>query len=111
MRCYPDTTVCCGAIVPDEEDDSSETITNPTALFEVLSKSTEAYDRGFKAENYRQIDSLRVYVLVAQDAPHAELYERQTDGSWLLREVRGLNAALSVGARCRAAAGGDLRPR
>ena len=72
--------------------------------FEVLSKSTEAYDRGLKAENYRRIESLRAYVLVSQPAPHAEVYERQPDGRWLLNEARGLEAVLAI-----AAIGVDLR--
>jgi Uma2 family endonuclease len=96
LRCYPDVSVYCGPIEPDPEDPEAATGTNPSVLFEVLSKSTEGYDRGFKAANYREIASLRTYVLVAQDSPHVEAYDRQPDGSWRLREAKGLNATLSI---------------
>src|SRR4051794_35245398 len=52
LRCYPDLSIYCGPLQFDPEDKSGETATNPTLLFEVLSKSTEGYDRGAKAENY-----------------------------------------------------------
>jgi Uma2 family endonuclease len=96
LRTYPDVSVYCGALEHDDEDSGGETVTNPTVLFEVLSKTTEGYDRGFKAENYRQIESLRAYLLVSQNSAHVETYERQPDGSWLLREARGLNAMLAI---------------
>jgi Uma2 family endonuclease len=86
LRAYPDVSVYCGPLEYDHEDPQAETATNPTVLFEVLSPSTEAYDRGFKSENYRKIESLRAYVLLAQETPHIEVYERQPDNSWLLRE-------------------------
>ena len=62
----------------------------------MLSPSTEAYDRGFKAENYRQIASLRAYVLVSQEKPHVEVYERQTNDSWILRDENQLNAMMRL---------------
>ena len=96
LRTYPDASVYCGPIERDEEDTDGETYTNPTAIFEILSKTTEAYDRGFKASNYRQIATLRAYVFIAQSEPHAEIYERQPDNSWVLREVRGLESTLAV---------------
>jgi Uma2 family endonuclease len=96
LRCYPDVSVYCGPLEFDPEDKSAETATNPTLVFEVLSKSTEGYDRGTKAENYRQIPSLRAYVLVSQRGPHVEIYERQTSGAWLLRDADGLDAALTL---------------
>jgi Uma2 family endonuclease len=81
LRVYPDVSVYCGSLEYDERDPGSETATNPTLLFEVLSRTTEACDRGFKAENYRRIATLRAYVLVSQDSPHVEVYERQSDDS------------------------------
>jgi Uma2 family endonuclease len=96
LRNYPDMSVYCGPFEYDEEDPSRETVTNPTVLFEVLSPSTEAYDRGFKSENYRRIPSLKAYLLVAQDKPHVEIYQRQSDGSWLLREEDRLDAAIAI---------------
>lgn len=90
LRTYPDLSVYCGPIDYDEEDPQRLTATNPAMLFEVLSPSTEAYDRGLKAESYRQIPSLRAYALISQREPHIELYERQDDGSWRYTESRGL---------------------
>ena len=71
--------------------DASSTIDEPPhtrAIFEVLSDSTEDYDRGTKFKNYRSIPSLRDYVLVAQHEILVEHFVRQADGSWLLRERR-----------------------
>ncbi|HSZ56697.1 MAG TPA: Uma2 family endonuclease [Tepidisphaeraceae bacterium] len=96
LRTYPDVNVYCEKLQRDEEDQDGETYTNPSVLFEVLSKSTEAYDRGFKADSYRQIKSLRAYGLVSQTTAHIELFERQPDGLWVLREAKGLEAVLSV---------------
>jgi Uma2 family endonuclease len=96
LRTYPDASVFCGSLEKDPEDPNGETYVNPTVVIEVLSRSTEGYDRGFKSENYRQIESLQAYILLSQSAPHAESYERQIDGSWVLREVRGLDAMLAI---------------
>jgi Uma2 family endonuclease len=96
LRVYPDVSVYCGPLEYDEQDSNFENATNPTVLFEVLSPSTEVYDRGFKAENYRRIRCLRAYVLVSQETPHVEVYERQADDSWLLREENRLDAAVNL---------------
>ena len=96
LRTYPDASVYCGEQERDTEQESADTATNPTVLFEVLSKSTEAYDRGFKSDNYRRIESLKAYILVSQESPHTELYERQSDGSWRFTESKGLNAVMSL---------------
>lgn len=82
---YPDVTVVCGT--PEFEDEHRDILLNPTVLGEVLSDSTEAYDRGTKSEQYRKLPSLNEYLLIAQDRPHVERYVRQPDGGWLLREV------------------------
>lgn len=96
LRTYPDVSVYCEPPEKDEDDRGGETFTNPTVLFEVLSPSTEGYDRGLKSESYRFIASLKAYVLVSQDTAHAEIYERQADGSWVLREVRGMESVLAI---------------
>jgi Uma2 family endonuclease len=96
LRTYPDVSVFCGKMEYDAEDAQKETATNPTVLFEILSPSTEAYDRGLKAEHYRRIESLRTHVLVSQDAPHVEVFERQGDGSWRFSEVRGREAVVAL---------------
>src|SRR5688572_25477554 len=91
LRAYPDVSVYCGQVEYDEEDTERHTATNPTILVEVLSPTTEAYDRGFKAENYRRIDSLKAYAFVSQDHAQVEVYSRQQDGTWSFAEARGLN--------------------
>jgi Uma2 family endonuclease len=96
LRAYPDVAVYCGSVEYDQEDPDQQTATNPTILVEVLSPSTEAYDRGFKAENYRRIEALKAYVIVAQDRPHAEVYHRQTNGSWSISDVSGLAATIGL---------------
>jgi Uma2 family endonuclease len=96
LRCYPDVSIYCGPLEQDEEDEQGETYVNPSALFEVLSPSTEGYDRGLKSQSYRRIESLRAYVLISQRAPFAEIYERQSNGSWLLLEANGLDATLEI---------------
>lgn len=96
LRCYPDATVYCGPLDYDQDDDQAETATNPTVVFEVLSKSTEAYDRGIKAESYRGIDTLRAYVLISQERPHVELQERLDDGTWRLSWASGLDGVLRL---------------
>lgn len=96
LRTYLDASVYCGPLERDAEDPYDETYTNPTVVFEVLSKSTEGYDRGWKAENYRQIESLKAYVLISQGSPHVEIFERQPDTGWRLRETRGLETSLAI---------------
>ncbi|KAA1261439.1 hypothetical protein LF1_39870 [Rubripirellula obstinata] len=82
---YPDATVVCED--PQFEDDQMDTLINPTVLFEVLSKSTESYDRGTKFAQYRSIASLKEVVLITQDRFSVESFVRRDDGSWLLRET------------------------
>lgn len=96
LRAYPDVSVYCGPLEMDSEDPSGQTAMNPTVLFEVLSKTTENYDRYAKAENYRRIDSLKAHVLISQRAAHVEIYEREVDGSWRFREFSGLEATLTI---------------
>jgi Uma2 family endonuclease len=82
LYAYPDIIVVCDK--PQFIDASVDTLLNPTFLAEVLSPSTEAYDRGRKFEYYQMLESLRQYLLVAQDRMHADLLTRQPDGGWLL---------------------------
>lgn len=98
LRCYPDASVYCEPLERDPDDSAGETHVNPTVLFEVLSKTTGGYDRGFKAENYRRIAALKAYVFVSQESPHIEIYERQFDGTWVLREARGIDATIRLAA-------------
>ena len=89
----PDLTVVCGE--PEVEDVEDDTLLNPTAIFEVLSPSTEAYDRGEKWARYRRMPSLKQYVLVSQDKPRIEVYTRQGD-VWTFSDAGGLDASIHL---------------
>lgn len=85
LATYPDVSVVCDRLQTARDDDLA--IINPSLLVEVLSDSTEAYDRGQKAAHYRRIPSLRAYLLVSQHEPRLELQTRRDDGTWILREA------------------------
>lgn len=91
---YPDASVICGPL--EFEDEHRDTVANPTLLVEVLSESTEAYDRGKKFGHYRQIPALREYLLVSQEEPKIERFLRNQDGTWTLTEAAGLDATLPL---------------
>jgi Uma2 family endonuclease len=80
LATYADATVICGAPIRDPA--SPTHVTNPSVIVEVLSRSTEVYDRGEKREHYQQIASLREYVLVAQDRRAIEVHARTPGGDW-----------------------------
>ena len=88
---YPDIVVVCGT--PRYLDGHRDTVLNPVLLIEVLSPSTEAYDRGFKFAQYRMLESLQEYALVSQSEPRVEIFRRQASGEWLLSESAGMDAA------------------
>ena len=98
---YPDVVAVCGE--PRFADAEVDTLLNPDVIIEVLSPSTEDYDRGPKFAHYRSISSLREYVLVAQDRVQVEHYMRQPNDDWLpLVELDYLGQTLelpSVGCR------------
>ncbi|AKV00958.1 hypothetical protein AKJ09_07621 [Labilithrix luteola] len=77
---YPDGFVVCGKLETDTED--PESVTNPILIVEVLSESTEAYDRGKKFDHYRSLASLEEYVLVSYQDPLIESHVRNPDGTW-----------------------------
>lgn len=92
---YPDVVVICGE--PQFYDERRDILTNPTVVFEVLSPSTEAYDRGEKFLRYRtQIAALREYVLVSQHRPLVEHYVRQPDGTWSYSSAGDLSEAIDL---------------
>jgi Uma2 family endonuclease len=98
---YPDVVVVCGE--PRAEDDTFDTLLNPTLIVEVLSPSTEVYDRGEKFEHYQQIATLKEYILISQDKIRVEHYRRQ-EADWLQTEFQGLEEVLpllSVGCELR----------
>ncbi|MDZ4765255.1 MAG: Uma2 family endonuclease [Chloroflexota bacterium] len=90
---YPDLTIICGDPQFDPLDEN--VLINPTLLVEVLSPSTESYDRGEKAAVYRQIPSLQHYIFVTPYAAHIEVYARQANGKWEVSDVDGLDAAFA----------------
>lgn len=91
---YADVTVVCGR--PEFDDSKLDTLLNPTLIVEVLSKSIASYDRGTKFQNYRSLESLTDYLLVAQDRPQIEHYARQSDNQWSLSEANGLDASMQL---------------
>lgn len=93
---YPDVSVVCGR--PQFEDSEQDTLLNPTLIVEVLSKSSENYDRGKKFQNYRTLPSLTEYILVAQETRHIEHYVRQANDQWLLTETQDQQAVLTLAA-------------
>ncbi len=86
LSTYPDASVVCGQLETAPDDPNS--VVNPTLLVEVLSESTEAYDRGAKAAHYRSIPTLKEYVLIAQDEKRIEVVRRNQQGGWVLYEAR-----------------------
>jgi len=92
LSTYPDISIICGEPQPDTAD--TQAIVNPRVIFEVLSKSTEGYDRGKKFDFYRELDSLQEFMLVSQEEPHVERNVRQPNGSWLLTVFKGMDSEL-----------------
>jgi Uma2 family endonuclease len=88
---YPDVIVLCGPAKP--ADRHGDILLNPTVIAEVLSPSTERYDRGVKWTQYRTIESLQEYAMVSQTEPRVEIFRRQPAGKWLFTEFAGLDAA------------------
>lgn len=80
LATYADAAVICGE--PARDPSSPSHVTNPTVLVEVLSRSTEEYDRGEKREHYERIESLKEYVLIAQDRRRVEVFHRSAGGAW-----------------------------
>jgi Uma2 family endonuclease len=93
MYTYPDVSALCGRA--EFEDAFIDTLLNPTVIIEVLSDSTELYDRVKKFAHYRRIDSLREYVLVSQNEMHIEHYRRDAD-AWIFSEVSEPDAVLHL---------------
>jgi Uma2 family endonuclease len=82
---YPDVTVVCGE--PRFRDDEQDVLLNPTLVVEVLSESTERFDRGDKFAGYRSVDSVRQVVLVSQHVRRVEVYTRADAGRWMMEEA------------------------
>lgn len=93
---YPDAAIICGPLELDPRDPSKMTVTNPTAVIEVLSPSTEGIDRGEKFDRYRTLESFREYVLVRQDRAEVQTFVKQKDGTWLMRVFTGLKGDVKL---------------
>lgn len=87
MSVYPDVAVFCGPA--ERAPDDPNALTNPTVIVEVLSPTTEAWDRGGRFEALQSVPSLQHYLLIAQDRRRAELFTRNPDGTWTLRNHVG----------------------
>ena len=91
---YPDVVATCDS--PQFEDQEVDTLLNPQAIVEVLSESTEAYDRGDKFGHYRNIESLKDFILISQDKARVERFSRQDDGQWLMWSTEDLDDVLAI---------------
>lgn len=91
---YPDISIACEDI--EFEDDSIPSLLNPVVVIEILSESTEAYDRGKKFTHYRLIPSLREYVLVSQDHCQVETYMRSDVGRWIYSSAESLEDVVTI---------------
>lgn len=90
---YPDVVVFCGE--PEFEDETFDTLLNPVVIIEVLSPSTEIYDRTEKFEYYKQIPTLKEYILVSQDEVQVEYYQKLNE-IWRLKEYHSLEDTLTL---------------
>ncbi len=91
---YPEASVVCGPIETSEHDPNA--ITNPLLIAEVLSDSTEAYDRGKKFRYYRSLPSFREYLLIDQEHPIVSIYFKNDQGTWEMGEVSGLDSKIHL---------------
>lgn len=91
---YPDIIVVCDP--PRFKDDHHDTLLNPTLIIEVLSPSTESYDRGKKFQHYRTLASLQEYVLISQESSRVERYLRQPNDEWLLADASGIGSSIEL---------------
>ncbi|PRQ10257.1 Uma2 family endonuclease [Enhygromyxa salina] len=100
LATYPDVSVICGELECASQDPGGNTVTNPVVIIEVLSPSTEDYDRGEKLAHYKLIPSLRDIVFVAHDERRLELWRRVDADRWTLEVVRDRGAATLASIAC-----------
>ena len=92
LYCYPDLVIVCGT--PEYAVEDPDTLINPRAIIEVLSDSTERYDRTTKYRHYQKLPSVTEYILVSQDEPLCERFTRLADGTWTVTSFVGLDSIL-----------------
>lgn len=93
---YPDLSVICGKPELEPLDPNGHTVTNPRLIVEVLSPSTESYDRTEKFDHYRLIKTFEEYVLIWQVTPRVEVFRRMPDGNWAFRAYAGIETAAEI---------------
>jgi Uma2 family endonuclease len=91
---YPDISIICGK--PETADSFRDSIINPSVIIEILSKSTKDYDRGTKFFLYRSIQTLKEYILIDSTSVSVEMYNRQVDNSWVLKEFKQLTDSFVI---------------
>jgi Uma2 family endonuclease len=91
---YPDAVVICE--IPEYFEDRKDTVVNPLIIVEVLSRSTQNYDKTLKFEMYRSIPTFKEYVLIHQDKKKVSVYTKQTDNSWILKDYEGEEAVATL---------------
>jgi Uma2 family endonuclease len=94
MYAYPDISIVCGK--PQLADGHQDILLNPVVVIEVLSPSTEKYDRGLKLQHYRTITTLQDYILVEQNENRIDQYTRQENNLWILRDYQSLDQELAI---------------
>ena len=91
---YPDVTIVCEK--PEYSEKDPNALTNPVLVVEVLSEGTAAFDRGSKFTHYRNLESLREYVLISQDYAMVDTYYRTSDGTWEIQTIIGLDSMVNL---------------
>lgn len=91
---YPDVTIVCGK--PELLDDKMDTLINPSVIIEVLSPSTESYDRGNKFFTYQLIASLKEYILVDTKSEKVQVITKKNDGLWKFDTITGIDASITI---------------
>lgn len=91
---YPDAVIVCGNL--ELLDEELDTLLNPLVIVEVLSKSTQSYDRGDKFMLYRAIPSLKEYIMINSESVGVEHYTKQDNGTWILKELKNLSDPLRI---------------
>jgi Uma2 family endonuclease len=91
---YPDVVVVCDA--PEFEDSNDDILLNPKVVIEVLSDSTESYDRGTKARNYREIPSVQEVILISPNRVDIEQYSKSESGTWILKSQSDINGEVEL---------------
>ncbi len=91
---YPGISIVCGK--KETIDDKKDTATNPTVIIEILSKTTRNYDRGNKFAFYRQIATLKEYILIDAESTSVEQFSKEDDGTWLLTGYKNINSLFAI---------------